>query len=121
VKGVAQCELSLALGVPVLQAAALSVLKQVADAGEAPVDALAEYFVMGARLVGEDSVVDVSWETRLSFERAFGLSPFDQLLWEQSFDGVRVGHAAGVIEMPPPSRWFDAHPGLYEPVVDSCF
>jgi len=119
VKGVAQCELSLALGVPVLQAAALSVLSQVAGERDVHADALSDYFVVGARLAGLDDVVDVTREARYSFERAFGLSTDQQLLWEKQLAGVRVGHARGVLSMPPPSRWVEAEPGLYEAFIDS--
>jgi len=119
VNGVARCELSLALGVPVLQAAALSVLKQTADAKKVSLDALSDYFVIGARLAGVEDVVDVCSEARLSFERAFGIPPEAQVALEKYLGGVVVGHARGVVSMHPPSRWWDAEPGLYEAYIDA--
>lgn len=119
VKGVAMCELSLALGVPVLQAAALSVLRQVADSGPAPVEALADYFVVGAWLAEAKDVVPVCVEARLSFERAFGISVDEQLAWEASLERVVVGHPEGVVSMPPPSLWWQAEPGLFEAYRDA--
>jgi len=119
VKGVARCELSLALGVPVLQAAALSVLGQVEDEKEVRADALADYVVHGAFLAGFEDVVEVSREARLSFERAFGVSPEGQVAWEQKVASVEVGHPRGVIHCQPPSRWVLAEPGLYEAYHDA--
>lgn len=119
VHGVARCELSLALGVPVLQAAALSVLRQTIGGKPVHLDALADQFWSGAWLAGEDDVVPVSWETRLSFERAFGLSPDEQLLWERRCFEVAVGHSEGVLSVPPPSDWWSAQPGIYEAYRDS--
>jgi len=117
--GVARCELSLARGVPVLQSAALSVLEQTETRKKVPVDALADYFAVGAWLAEGKDVVEVSPEARLSFERAFGWSPERQVAVEGTLGGVRVGHPSRVIELPPRSRWFEAEPGLYEPVIDA--
>lgn len=119
VSGVARCELSLAVGVPVLQAAALSVLSQTADVKRVPVEALRDYFVVGGFLAEASDVRPVTVEARLSFEKAFGLSPWDQLLWEQRVGCVRVGSPVGVIPMPKPSLWWDAEPGLFESYVDA--
>lgn len=119
VNGVARCELSLALGVPVLQAAALSVLRQTESRKRVPVEALADYFVVGAYLAGEGDVVEVSREARLSFERAFGMSVAEQLAVEKQVAGVVVGHPEGVVSMPPRSSWWTAEPGLYESYIDA--
>jgi hypothetical protein len=119
VHGVAQCELSLALGVPVLQAAALSVLRQTAEEKKVPTEALSDYFVVGAWLAGEEDVVPVRSDARLSFERAFGISPDEQVAMEGYLERVVVGHPGGVVSMPPPSRWWQAEPGLYESYRDA--
>jgi len=119
VNGVARCELSLALGVPVLQAAALSVLSQTETRRAVPVDALSDYFAIGAWLAGAEEAVIISADARLSFERAFGLSPEEQVLWERTCWSTVVGHAQGVLSSPPPSRWWDAEPGLYESFYDA--
>jgi len=119
VNGVARCELSLALGVPVLQAAALHVLKTTESLKGVPVDALTDYFVVGAWLAGVEDVIEVSSVARASFERAFGLSVEEQLLWEEKLCRVAVGHPQGILSMPPYSRWREAEPGLYESYVDA--
>lgn len=119
VNGVARCELSLALGVPVLQSAALSVLRHTLGPGKVPTEALSDMFMLGARLAEETEVVDVSFEARLSFERAFGISPDEQVVLEKRLEGVGVGHPRGVLVMPPRSDWFRAEPGLYESYIDS--
>lgn len=116
--GVARCELSLAVGVPVLQAAALSVLRQTAGLKPVHADALADYFVVGAWLAGEEDVVEPTCEARASFERAFGIAPDEQVRLESYLAGVVVGHPRGTIHMEPPSRWWNAEPGLYESFVD---
>lgn len=119
VNGVAQCELSLALGVPVLQAAALSVLKQTAGVKQVRDETLADYFVVGARRAKEDDAIGIALEARLSFERAFGIAPDEQVALEKHLDSVVVGHARGVLSIPPPSRWTEAEPGIYESFIDA--
>jgi len=119
VGGVAQCELSLARGVPVLQRAALGVFRQTVSGKAVPLDALTDYFAVGAWLAEEKDVVEVCREARVSFEKAFGWSPERQLLVEGLLDTVVVGSAREVVELPPRSRWEGADPGLYEPVIDS--
>jgi len=118
VNGVARCELSLALGVPVLQAAALSVLRQTETEKKVPVEALSDYFMLGAFLAGESDVVDVTREARASFERAFGLGVEEQLALEKRVAEVVVGSPQGVVVMPPRSQWWFAAPGLYESYID---
>jgi len=118
-EGVARCELSLARGVPVLQAWALGLLRACGTSKKAlPSAALADYFVVGAWLAGEEAVVEPSREARLSFERAFGITPEEQRLWEAA--PVRVAAC------PPspedgvwPSRALEARPGLFESWLDS--
>lgn len=116
---VAQCELSLALGVPVLQALALSVLKQLAGVAAAPDHAVSDYLSLGAWRAGEEHVVPVDVESRLSFERAFGISPREQVELECRFARVALGHPQGVVSTPCPSRWREALPGLFEAYWDA--
>lgn len=119
VRGVAQCELSLAVGVPVLQAAAASVLSQLGSVQDVSDDVLADQLYVGARRVGLEAVVEVTREARLSFERAFGVKPEEQVALEGRLSGVLVGHPSGVVDFPPRSRWELAHPGFYEPYFDA--
>jgi hypothetical protein len=112
-KGVARCELSLARGVPVLQAFALSVLKATADEREPVPDWFRDYFVLGGWLADWTHVLPVSREARQSFEDAFGVTAEEQVRLENSFSGC-VQHPKLVEEMPPASSWVDARPGLYE-------
>lgn len=118
VNGVARCELSLARGLPVLQAAALSVLTQTRSGKKVPVEALSDYFVVGAWLAEEEDAVPVGPEARSSFERAFGLSPEEQMHWESVCCRTVVGHSAGTLVVPSPSRWREADPGVYESYWD---
>jgi len=119
VNGVARCELSLARGVPVLQAAALSVLKQTEGLKQVRADVFADYFVVGAWMAGVEDVVEVTHEARASFERAFGITVEQQLAMESKVGGVAVGHPRGVVVMPPRSGWWHAEPGLYESYIDA--
>lgn len=116
--GVARCELSLALGVPILQEAALSVLNMLGEQKALRDGVLSDYFVVGAWLAGPDDVREVTLEARLSFERAFGLSVEEQLQAEDAVRRVAPGHPLGVLQLAPPSRWDEAEPGLYEAYRD---
>lgn len=117
--GVARCELSLARGVPVLQVFALEVLKQTETRKAVPLEALRDYFVVGAWLAGEEAVIPVTRECRLSFERAFGWSPEEQLRVEQSLSRLRVEHATRTLEYPDARSWWSAEPGLVESYWDA--
>jgi len=89
--GVAMCELSLARGIPVLQAWASSVLRTTGFQGKVRRDPYYDYFCQGAWLAGLDERVVVGLETRQSFERAFGLTVEDQVVLEDSFGGLPGG------------------------------
>lgn len=86
--GVAMCELSLALGVPVLQAWALNALRTLGFRGRVRGHPFRDYFTVGASFAGEEDAVPVSQEARRSFERAFGLDPEAQARLECSFGPV---------------------------------
>jgi len=120
ISGVARCELSLAVGVPVLQAHALKILGITGLFGkELPQAALADYFVVGATLAGLESAVEVCGDARLSFERAFGVSPECQVAWENAPVGVSRNFRES--DWRPHSKWFEAEPGMYEPWFDAQF
>nr|AQM49989.1 RNA-dependent RNA polymerase [Verticillium dahliae RNA virus] len=111
---VCRCELSLARGVPVLQEVFLRMLRHIGRDGKRVSEAaLVDYFVIGAWLAGEEDVVPVSLEARLSFERAFGLSVSDQRLMEI---GTRPGFglAESVVDYPAHTSALEAEPGLVE-------
>jgi hypothetical protein len=103
--GVARCELSLARGLPVLQAWALQVLRTTATLKKLPVDEFREYFVVGAWLAGEEACLPVEAECRLSFERAFGWSPEEQLRFEVSVPGVGPSWPTCDTEYPDARSW----------------
>lgn len=115
--GVAMCELSLARGIPVTQAFAFQLFKW-ADVplSRVPDWALVDYFVVGARLTETVRTIEPTRECRLSYERAFGLSPDEQVLRERL--PVSFGFPGLPLEMPVPSRWFEAEAGLYETFLD---
>jgi hypothetical protein len=86
--GVARCELSLARGVPVLQAAALKLLRTTDSRKQVPADRYREYFYLGAWLAEEKAALPVSDEARASYEKAFGVTPDEQLSVEKSLRGL---------------------------------
>jgi hypothetical protein len=116
--GVARCELSLARGLPVLQSFALKVLSTVGVSDKAlPSAALADYFVIGAWLAGPESAIRPTSECRASFERAFGLTPDEQVALENS--PVTIGFPDRIRQGWWPSDWTEADPGFFEPWVDA--
>jgi hypothetical protein len=124
VAGVAQCELSLAVGLPVLQQSALKVLSATEEAlvglrakQEQTLErALTDYIVVGARRLGRESARPVRLECRISFEKAFGLSPEEQLVMERL--PVVVSIPSRREPGPTLSRLDEAKPGWYEPWLD---
>jgi len=91
IRGVAMCELSLARGVPVLQAWALGGLKATDDVRRVRSHPHVDYFVQGAWLAGESSSVPVSMQARISFARAFGLEPEAQVALERKLSRLELG------------------------------
>lgn len=89
IRGVAACELSIARGVPVLQAWSLGLQARWGGPEGVRAHPHVDYFYQGAWLAGVDVVIPVSLEARQSFEKAFGLAPDEQLRWERSFKGPR--------------------------------
>lgn len=84
-RGVAGCELSLARGVPVLQAWASALQDLLGSPDGVRAHPYTDYFVLGAWFAGLGDVVPVSLEARVSFERAFGLAPEAQVMLESKF------------------------------------
>lgn len=82
------CELSLARGIPVLQAWATTILNTAGHRKQVRSGPFREYFMQGAWFAGVKDQREVLPETRVSFERAFGLSVEDQLVLERGLKGV---------------------------------
>jgi hypothetical protein len=82
--GVAQCELSLALGVPMLQAWVLQVLDTVDYRGNVRCGHYRDYLTQGAWFARRDQSRDVTEVARDSFNRAFGVTPEQQVLFEET-------------------------------------
>jgi len=88
--GVAMCELSLALAVPMLQAWVLSVLDTVDFRGTVRQHPHRDYLIQGAWFASRDQSREVDPVTRESFSRAFGITPEAQLSFERTVgDHVR--------------------------------
>lgn len=87
--GVAMCELSLARGLPVLQAWSLELLRAMGSPTKVRAHPHVDYFVVGAHLARPQEALPVLHEVRLSFERAFGFSPEAQIRMEAGFSAPR--------------------------------
>jgi len=114
--GVARCELSLAAGVPLLQAWALTILSTTGFSGRVRCHPFREYFMVGAWFAGAGASEEVSPEARISFERAFGVSPQEQLQIETQLSGLVFTdyvsmESADVLGCPP---------GVYETEADAA-
>jgi hypothetical protein len=95
-RGVAGCELSLARGVPVLQAWALELQALVGSPQGVRAFPHRDYLALGAWFAGSESALPICPLTRVSFERAFGLEPEAQVALEKRVCArLRVG-----LEMP---------------------
>nr|AYP71798.1 RNA-dependent RNA polymerase [Penicillium brevicompactum ssRNA virus 1] len=83
--GVSACELSLARGVPILQSFSVALYRRFGGISfpEFPFE---DYLAMGSWFASEDDVLEVSEESRLSFERAFGVSPDVQISMERDLE-----------------------------------
>lgn len=121
-RAVGLCELSLARGVPVLQAFASSLVSLTTgyDASRAlRSGALRDYFVVGAYLDEDLGTAPITTEARVSFERAFGLSPSEQVALEGRFARLSFAscfpafsrNSLGFLSVDPesPSAWWE-HP-----------
>lgn len=122
IRGVAMCELSLARGVPVLQAWALGGLKATDEVRRVRAHPHVDYFIQGAWLAGRESSVEVHASARLSFERAFGLDPNAQVELESRVANLSLGTlSAGTYTRylgDSYARWRE-EPGLHELWMDA--
>lgn len=83
-RGVAMCELSLALGVPILQPFFLAVLEATSGVRRAvKQEWYSDLFYVGARFASADEARPVTEDARQSFHRAFGISAEDQIETER--------------------------------------
>lgn len=115
--GVSMCELSLALGVPVLQAWASNTLRIMDFSGKLREEPFREYLMLGAHFAGLEECREISPVARASFCDAFGITPEHQVVLEEGFSRL---------EMPRLDDWrvIDPHhlqdlpPGLSETFLD---
>lgn len=89
IRGVAACELSLAVGVPVLQQWALELQRRWGGPFGVRAHPHTDYFYQGAWLAGSEVAVAVHPSARVSFESAFGLGAdaqvdLEQVAWDAS-------------------------------------
>ncbi|QKN22641.1 RNA-dependent RNA polymerase [Erysiphe necator associated ambiguivirus 1] len=127
VKGVAMCELSLALGVPVLQEFALGLLR--ASSGvrkQVKAEWYGDQFFAGAWFATSDMARPVTREARLSFAAAFGVSPEEQeemeVLLRQRFDSWNfsvedIGFRK--VEVTSFAEWMSVV-GIHQSWLDAC-
>lgn len=86
--GVAMCELSCALGVPILQEFFACALRRLPAVRRVREFAFREYFYLGAWFASLANMKPVTIDARVSFERAFGVGIDDQLRIEKSFSNM---------------------------------
>jgi hypothetical protein len=114
--GIARCELSLAVGIPVLQSYATKLFETTDASRPVPLDRYGDYTYLGAWLADLTDCRPISWEARVSFARAFGLQPDEQIEVEKSFKGYVGGTP---VEFSPPITTFsEADPGVAEVWAD---
>lgn len=109
--GVSRCELSLALGMPVLQAWALHLMGVTSTMKKLKEHPFVDYFVLGGWFAGESDARPVLQETRESFERAFNISVEEQKEMESSYDYNADQVYAKKLAF---TDWRQAEPGLME-------
>lgn len=115
--GVAMCELSLARGLPVLQAWSLELLNAMGEPENVRAHPHVDYFVVGAWFARRQDALPVLPEVRSSFERAFGLSPEAQVRMEAGFKAPRE---LGFLDVPAFTDLDSASPGVMEDWMASC-
>jgi len=112
--GVARCELSLAVGLPIVQQVFVNVLNRYGHLSRLSDEAYRDYVVIGAKLDCDQSVARLPTpECRRSFEKAFGFSPRDQALLESTLDPV-LGHASLCEEYGTVRDLWTVRPGILE-------
>lgn len=120
VRGVASCELSLARGVPVLQAWALGLQRCYGGPEGVRLHPHVDILMRGGWLAGVEHQLEVSREARASFERAFGLAADEQVHLERLFGRLdAVGFQHWVQFAPIGFDQFSMPPGVVETFADA--
>jgi len=117
--GVGRCELSLARGLPVLQAWSLGLINSTGGFRDVRAHPHVDYFQVGAWLAEERDLLEVSAECRESFSRAFGVTPSEQILLESSYQKLPVAVSGWVEHFPIGQGWETRAPGLTERYRDA--
>jgi len=115
-RGVALCEASLSRGLPVLSAWSSQLFARTNSFRAVDASFYRDYQVLG---VDVDQLVEpveeeILAETRVSFERAFGLSAEAQRHLENSLKAPSRWEGWTFDEWPTDGSWFNARPGLVE-------
>lgn len=118
IRGVASCELSLARGLPIVQAWALSLQAVWGGPEGVREHPHTDLIFKGGWFAGPEEALPVSLETRESYSRAFGVSPEEQLAMEERLGSeVPEGGPWMRVSLPGFDEW-SAPPGFYESVKD---
>lgn len=120
-KGVAQCELVLNVGVPVISSFAHHLLEQTRDFKSVDGSFYRDYQVLGVELErrGEATFEEPTAIARCSFHRAFGVAPDEQILLERQLRHVTINVGEWVPEESPwESGFFAARPGLVDKFLE---
>lgn len=117
VRGVAAAELSLALGVPVLQAFFQGLQRQWGGPDGVRAHPHSDLLFKGAWFASAGEVVKISWETRVSFARAFGVAPDDQLCLEKLLSCAPGRGSWMTVEQDVPA-WETLPPSVAESWID---
>jgi len=88
-KGVAMCEASLAVGLPLLQHVTSALYESVRSVKDPSFDLYRDYVALGVKSFREPQVLQITAATRESFARAFGICATQQVALENTF--VRKG------------------------------
>jgi len=85
-KGVAMCEASLAVGLPILQTLTSALYKSLQSVKNPSFDLYRDYQILGVKSFSAPITRDISAGTRESFARAFGISVETQLITEKRIE-----------------------------------
>lgn len=119
IRGVAAAELSLARGVPVLQAWALGLQRRWGGPEGVRAHPHADLLFRGAWFATGEEALEVSAEARLSFERAFGLDPEAQVRLEDMLGKPSDFTGQWLRVAMPNNQSFNWPQGSTEPYNDS--
>jgi len=97
----------MARGVPVLQAWALGVIRALQFRRRIRPDFYRDYYAQGAWLAQEGQSLPVLLETRISFEKAFGISPEEQIRLESGFADVHISSDYRTVDVLRFDQWRD--------------